>query len=170
MNRIKIGSKTGKTIQIVMGMLAIFYGVYAFSLLILGSNYRSIGISWSRTNWVPFKTISIYLFNPYGLSWGLIFDNLIGNLLVFMPLGFLIAFFLKKMRKIISVIILSFVVSTLVEITQGILGVGSVDIDDVILNTLGGLVGLLCFLISYKVLAIFFDWGSLSVIREKNRM
>lgn len=49
-------------------------------------------------------------------------------------------------------IFLVFLISLFVEIIQYILGLGSSDIDDVILNCLGGLIGIL----SYKALASFF--------------
>lgn len=160
MNRIKVGHKTGKIIRILMGILTIYYALYAFSLLILRSGHINIGRDWSQIsrNFIPFKTISIYLFNPYHLSWGIVFNNLIGNILVFMPLGFFVAFFSVKMRKMFRIISVSFIMTVVVEFTQGMLDVGSVDIDDVILNTFGGFVGYICFLVVYKVIAIFFYW------------
>lgn len=158
MRRIQVGQRMGKTIHILMRILTISYGIYAFYLLIFGSIYRSS--HWGRIlyNFVPFKTISLYLFNDDNLSWGIIFNNLIGNLLVFMPLGFFTAFFRVKMRNSLRILIMSFVLSVAVEVTQGLLGVGSVDVDDVILNTVGGLIGYICFWVFRTAFLLFFDW------------
>ena len=70
--------------------------------------------------------------------------NLAGNLLIFVPLGFFAPLLWRKLRHWWAAPGLSMGVSCLIEFLQLFLG-RSVDIDDVILNTLGGLAGYILF-------------------------
>lgn len=70
--------------------------------------------------------------------------NLAGNVLIFAPIGFLPPLLWKKARHLFAAVGLSAVVSFLIEFVQLFLG-RSVDVDDLILNTLGGLLGYLLF-------------------------
>ena len=70
--------------------------------------------------------------------------NLAGNVLIFAPLGFLPPLLWQRWRHLWAVVPLSAGVSCLIEFLQLFLG-RSVDVDDVILNTLGGLLGYLLF-------------------------
>jgi glycopeptide antibiotics resistance protein len=68
------------------------------------------------------------------------FENLIGNILLFIPLPFIFAFFTRQSNR--KIFLLCVVVSIAIETLQYILGVGITDIDDVILNSLGAALGL----------------------------
>ena len=70
--------------------------------------------------------------------------NLAGNVLIFSPLGFLPPLLWQRWRHLWAVVPLSAGVSCLIEFLQLFLG-RSVDVDDVLLNTLGGLLGYLLF-------------------------
>ncbi|MNI65663.1 VanZ like family protein [compost metagenome] len=56
----------------------------------------------------------------------------------------------KKEKRATTHLLLIFIVSLFVEITQGLLGIGAADVDDIILNCMGGLVGI----IGYKFLLL----------------
>ena len=77
-------------------------------------------------------------------SYGQKLINLAGNLLIFVPLGFFAPLLWRKLRHWWAAPGLSMGVSCLIEFLQLFLG-RSVDIDDVILNTLGGLAGYILF-------------------------
>ena len=77
--------------------------------------------------------------------------NLAGNVLIFAPLGFLPPLLWRRWRHLWAVVPLSAGVSCLIEFLQLFLG-RSVDVDDVILNTLGGLLGYLLFCLIPKKL------------------
>ena len=98
-----------------------------------------IGFGLSTINLVPFKSI-LDVFN-YGLLFG-IYQN-IGNIFLFIPFGFLykMAFEKNDTKKIIINAVL---VSGGIELVQ-FFEPRSVDIDDIILNTLGAIVGILLF-------------------------
>jgi glycopeptide antibiotics resistance protein len=75
------------------------------------------------------------------------FGNVIGNIVLFVPLGIYLAIFRNDKRVRTSLLII-FIVSLSVEIIQGLFGIGTADIDDIILNCLGGWIGIL----GYKLL------------------
>jgi len=77
--------------------------------------------------------------------------NLAGNVLIFAPLGFVPPLLWRRWRHLWAVVPLSAGVSCLIEFLQLFLG-RSVDVDDVILNTLGGLLGYLLFCLIPKKL------------------
>jgi glycopeptide antibiotics resistance protein len=62
------------------------------------------------------------------------------NILLFIPFGNLLPLLWKKYDKIIYILVLGFSFSMFIEITQ-LLNYRSTDIDDLILNTIGGLIG-----------------------------
>jgi len=91
-------------------------------------------VSWSTSNFIPFKEMFRYKFGSR-----LFFKNVVGNTIMFMPYGFFIGYFLKIDKKRIATI-LSLITSLTIELTQ--LKIGRVfDIDDILLNILGGLIG-----------------------------
>ena len=89
-------------------------------------------------NFVPFRTILPYLLGHKGLIIASI--NIVGNIILLIPIGFLLPFLLEKMnwKKAVLLAVLSGLV---IEGLQTILHVGIFDIDDVILNGLGFMIG-----------------------------
>lgn len=71
----------------------------------------------------------------------------IQNVLFFIPFGFLFPW--KKWKP---VFITAFVTSTVIEITQYILNLGWCELDDVISNTAGALIGFGCYVIVHKLI------------------
>ncbi|MBC8060948.1 MAG: ATP-binding cassette domain-containing protein [Clostridiaceae bacterium] len=75
--------------------------------------------------------------------------NIIGNLFLLAPIAAIVPIIFKKFRNIRSTLILCFLISILIEFLQYLSiyfgNMRSVDIDDVILNTLGSLLGFLIF-------------------------
>ena len=90
--------------------------------------------SGSGVNLVPFTEIARYAFGSK-----LFYYNVIGNILVFIPFGFFVADYIKS-KNIIPVVIISAIVSITVEFVQLKIG-RSFDIDDCILNLIGGIIG-----------------------------
>ncbi|CAN7750327.1 VanZ family protein [Paenibacillus sp. LjRoot56] len=106
--------------------------------------YRSVDV-------IPFYTIYSYLSGELNVSPIIVMTNILGNIILFMPLGVYVQL-LKKDKKISISMGIVFLISLLVEIFQFIFGIGATDIDDIILNSLGGLIGILV----YKVLLLIF--------------
>jgi glycopeptide antibiotics resistance protein len=78
-------------------------------------------------------------------SWRLFLMNVVGNICVFMPFGWFLPVLIEKCRKWFSVLLLSLELSLAVEIVQLITKVGSFDVDDLLLNTIGGIMGYLMY-------------------------
>jgi len=62
-----------------------------------------------------------------------------GNIVWFVPFGFYLSF--VKKSSVLKAILFGFLLSLFIETTQYILGTGISEIDDLILNTFGSLVG-----------------------------
>jgi len=89
-------------------------------------------------NLIPFKTILYYLQGHNGLLIGGI--NIIGNIIALVPLGFLFPFIFSKVNWK-NTILLALASGLIIEVSQVLLHVGIFDIDDVILNGLGVVIG-----------------------------
>jgi glycopeptide antibiotics resistance protein len=88
-------------------------------------------------NFVPFRSIE----HDVKAGGSEFVVNFLGNVAAFVPMGWLLPSLLGRRRLALRVAGLSLALSLLVEVLQGISGRRVADVDDVILNTLGGLVG-----------------------------
>lgn len=109
--------------------------------LFFAENYgRIFGQENYRYNLVPFREIE--RFWTYRKELGIhSFYNLAGNILGFVPAGFFIPVLWKNRRGFLFTVCITFQMSLLVEILQLVFRVGSFDVDDLLLNTLGGVLG-----------------------------
>ena len=97
-------------------------------------------------NLIPFHEIRRYITNVDQLGIGLVLMNLLGNILLFVPFGFLVPLFWRREEHHpLIIILMGCLFSAVVEVIQLESGLGSCDIDDVILNTLGTALGYLLF-------------------------
>lgn len=71
--------------------------------------------------------------------------NVFGNMVAFIPCGFFLPIVSRRSRRWYNAILLSFCLSLSIETAQLIWKVGSFDVDDLLLNTLGGAVGYVCY-------------------------
>jgi len=67
--------------------------------------------------------------------------NLAGNIVAFMPFGFFLPILWPRSGKFLYVTFWSFSFSLVVETIQLVYKVGTFDVDDLFLNTLGGIFG-----------------------------
>ncbi|AKN33749.1 teicoplanin resistance protein VanZ [Clostridium carboxidivorans P7] len=132
----------------------IFYILFLIKLLLLSRVPLFEVFNSQRTlhrsiNLIPFHSISEYISGSTINLRRFAFSNLVGNIIIFIPLGIYLTLF-KKDKRIIPNLLFIFIVSLFVEVIQGLLALGTADIDDIILNCLGGLVGIL----GYKFLLL----------------
>ena len=71
-------------------------------------------------------------------------SNLLGNIAIFIPMGVYLPLLIRRKSIFVNTVCVA-LISTVVEVLQYIFAVGSADIDDVILNTVGGLIGVSLF-------------------------
>ena len=67
--------------------------------------------------------------------------NIVGNVVGFMPCGFFLPIISRRSKKFYNTFLFSFCLSLCIETTQLVFRVGSFDVDDLFLNTLGGVLG-----------------------------
>lgn len=136
------------------------YGVFICYIFLLIKILLLSRISHSELtsiNLIPFYSIKEYVFSNSDTVKKFAFGNVVGNIIIFIPLGTYLSLF-KNNKRVITNLLSIFIVSLFVEIIQGILGIGASDIDDIILNCLGGLIGIL----GYKFL--------LFILRDKKKV
>ena len=69
-----------------------------------------------------------------------------------MPFGTFLPIYYERCRKLQYTVFYSFELSLVVEILQLVFKVGSLDVDDLILNTIGGLLGFLIYDVVKKII------------------
>ena len=96
----------------------------------------------ANLNLAPFHTIRLFLkvLNNQTYS-STAFINLGGNVILFIPLGFLLPRVYPKLQKFWRAMLATALIITAVELTQLFTLLGSCDIDDLILNVLGAATG-----------------------------
>ena len=116
---------------------------------------RDIALTWSRdviweglykANFEFFRTIKLYT-KYWSYKEINSFANLIGNILAFIPLSYMLPRVYKPAKKFLICMFLSFLVVLGIELFQLLTAFGVFDVDDIILNMSGALIGYLCYLL-----------------------
>ena len=101
-------------------------------------------VPWATNNFIPFKEIM-----RYSITSRLFLKNVIGNMVMFLPFGFFISYYLENKKPYLT-IILTLIASIAIESVQ--MAIGRVfDVDDIILNLCGGLLGYGLYYLLYKI-------------------
>lgn len=113
-------------------LLMLIFGVYILCLFQVVTFQDDT--AWASNNFIPFKEIL-----RYSITSRLFIKNVLGNMIMFLPFGFFVSYYLK-VEKIHMPIVLTLIASLSIELVQ--LSIGRVfDVDDIILNLLGGIMG-----------------------------
>lgn len=134
--------------------IAVFFVIYLAVLvkLIVFKYPPSMVFDVADGNYVPFKTIVPYLRGQP--TWIVAIYNIGGNIVSFIPLGFFVPVLSGRPSTLKHVLIFAFLLSLALEWIQVFVHVGVFDIDDIILNILGSIVGYGIFaLITQVILA-----------------
>lgn len=123
----------------------LLYGIsICYAIIVFGAVFLSRGGSY-------YGIANFHLFNSYREAYHkmeiALFRNIILNILLFMPLGFLIPIYSKKLRKIYKIVLIGFLVTFLIETIQYITQIGIFEIDDIFDNTIGVLIGYCIYMI-----------------------
>jgi glycopeptide antibiotics resistance protein len=92
-------------------------------------------------NLTPFKTISNYITGYQHYNFDTWVINLFGNVAAFVPFGFLVPLVFPRVQGCWQIIVRFFLALLAIESIQWIFHVGSFDVDDILLNVIGGLIG-----------------------------
>ncbi len=94
--------------------------------------------AWASNNFIPFQEIL-----RYNITSRLFWKNVVGNMLMFLPFGFFVSYYLR-VDKVHLPFMLVLVTSLAIEIVQMMIG-RVFDVDDIILNLIGGILGYLIY-------------------------
>lgn len=130
--------------KIFVFILLIYYTAFLCAVLFLDGFFFTRS-SEHYVNLVPFKTIKEFFVTMRDDNNLRSFGNLVGNAILFAPMGLLLPLFSKKFHNIFIFTFTMCVMVGGVEIMQHYLNTGTADIDDIILNVAGALVVFLVF-------------------------
>lgn len=141
---------TGYIIMLMVFMFTPNYIISGSGIDLTSENFDFVGNFKDRINtgyWgislIPFATIRSYI-KYSGLFHALL--NILGNVILFIPIGFIFPLILIRYRNLKKIAVLSISISLFIEFIQFFVG-RSCDIDDLILNFVGGIIGytIFCF-------------------------
>ncbi len=141
MNKNRDYTKVGLTIFFVV-YIALMCHILFFKnfniFQIFGDRYyiRTVSLT-------PFKTINKYCFDVGFLN-PLTILNIYGNIIIFIPFGIFISMLVKN-KSFKYYFFITLATTLAIETIQFVLALGITDIDDVILNLLGGTIGILFY-------------------------
>lgn len=154
----KAGKKSAGE-QAAARLLLLAYGVLMLWLLfgqrIGPEGVELFGAPATNLNLQPFKTIKMYgniVMNSTNAN--LLrhaFVNLAGNVILFVPLGALLPSVWKQLQSLFLTLLSAASLILLVEAVQYVTGLGSCDIDDLILNLVGVVLGYGIWKLSTKI-------------------
>ena len=123
-------------------LLMLIFGVYILCLFQVVTFQDDT--SWASNNFIPFREIL-----RYKITSRLFIKNVLGNMIMFLPFGFFVSYYLK-VEKIHLPLVLTLIASISIELVQ--LAIGRVfDVDDIILNLLGGTIGFFIYDVLRKI-------------------
>lgn len=139
--------KYRKKFHVIREFLSLTFIIYIICLF-YAVTFQDIDGSWATSNFEPFKEMFRYSFGSR-----LFIKNVLGNMMLFVPHGFFTSYFLKEKKPLI-ILVLTLVLSFTIEFIQ--LQIGRVfDIDDILLNLMGGFIGYFIYYLFYRFGTIF---------------
>ncbi len=137
--------KQVKRVRALGKVLFVLYIFFLLYFLIFSDWYGRSGVREEyRYNLVLFTEIKRFIEYREALGAFAVFTNLFGNILIFVPYGFFISM-ASRSRGFFLTLFYSFGLSLCVEVFQLLTRVGSFDVDDLLLNTVGGILGYVLF-------------------------
>lgn len=145
-NKLKLSSS--QQIRAFALVLFVIYICLLFYVTLFAWNYGASlgaeGPGGRNYNLIPLR--SIYRISVFSKDIMDPITILVGNVVLFMPFGFLLPFVMKHLKKVIlKVTIAGCFISIFIESSQFMFTYRVANIDDVILNTCGALIGVLLF-------------------------
>lgn len=129
--------KGHKKVILYKELLMLIFIVYALCLFHVVT-YQDV--NFGTNNFIPFKEIS-----RYDLGSAKFIRNIVGNIVMFIPYGFFASYILKS-KRLGGPLILTAIVTCTIETVQYYIG-RVFDIDDIILNLVGGILGFVLYII-----------------------
>lgn len=142
-----MSTKKAKVVRAFGKVLFILYVGFLIYFLFVAEWYGRTEISEQyRYNLELFKEIKRFITYRQQLGTFVVAANLLGNILIFVPYGFFVSM-AGRTRGFFKTFFFSMFLSLAVETVQLIARVGSFDVDDILLNTIGGVLGYILFVL-----------------------
>ncbi len=142
-----MSTKKRKQYRILGKLLFVSYIVFVFYFLLISEVYGRTGeMKEYHYNLVLFREIKRFWNYREQLGMFATATNLLGNVLIFLPFGFFMPM-ASENRSFLITSFYSLAFSLTVELSQLFLKVGCFDVDDLLLNTIGGMLGYITFTI-----------------------
>ncbi len=143
--------KTRIRLRILGRIFFVLYMLFLLYFLLLSEMYGRTELRESYSyNLELFKEITRFWEYREVLGWQNVLMNLVGNVVIFIPFGFILPW-ASRYKNVLQTIWYTFLCSLCIEIVQLLSKVGSFDVDDLLLNTLGGCIGYIAFYICCKI-------------------
>lgn len=145
-----------KTMALMRVMLLLYLLLVVKLIILKYPMSREMLLSWSpevvtqkisSANFTPLDTIKMYIQYHHQLN---SFENLVGNVVAFIPLGILLPMAFKKTKGFFTMCFYSLLIISTVEFTQLFTGLGEFDVDDILLNFAGAITGYILWRKLYK--------------------
>lgn len=130
-------------------LFLLYIGLLVYFLFFSERYGRTVGEGY-RYNLVLFAEIKRFFKYRHLLSTESFLLNMFGNIIGFMPFGFIVPILTRK-YNFWRILCMSFELTLAIETTQLLLQVGIFDVDDLFLNTLGGVLGYVCYAITHGI-------------------
>lgn len=134
-------TKNGRRRPAAILLFLIYFVILFYFLFFAESMGRTYSERTYHYNLVPFLEIRRFITYYQVLGMKTVLLNILGNILAFLPFGLFLPFFSRRCRRLWYTMFYSFELSLLVELIQLVSKVGTFDVDDLMLNTLGGVLG-----------------------------
>lgn len=134
--------------KVMFGVYIIFLTYFLFFAESTGRTFEGRSYHY---NLELFKEIGRFIQYRHVLGVRAVALNLAGNVIAFVPFGFFLPILHFKCRSLLYTTFFSFELSLVVETVQLVSKVGSFDVDDLLLNTIGGALGCLAFLCMNRI-------------------
>jgi len=141
----KINDKILKWIK--LGAFILYISILVYFLFFADMLGRTSTATNYRYNLTPFKEIRRFIVYSGQLGASSVFTNLLGNVVAFIPFGIFLPILTNNRLKFFQVTVFTFALTLAIEMIQLMSRVGIFDVDDMILNTLGGIIGYLLFFV-----------------------
>ena len=138
-----------KIIRICVWSLFVLYCMALFFVFIISRinthirPYENINNVLARINLIPFKTVYEYIDKIINnrINVDTVIANLVGNIILFLPMGAFLPCLFQKLRPFKKTILTVLVIVFVIESTEILFAMGSFDIDDFIFNLSGAMIG-----------------------------
>ncbi|WP_157261216.1 VanZ family protein [Paenibacillus wynnii] len=126
-----------KWLRRLIGPAFIFYSAAVIYWMFIGFGREIHTGGILKYNLVPLRTVLLFLNLDNGVALTDRIINLIGNIVVFIPFGFMLPLIRNRLYSLTRLTLYAIFIILILEMMQMLLHVGSFDVDDLLLNMVG---------------------------------